>query len=203
MALTAAPYGLRPVNRQGATPSAGGNTRMMHMTVNVATSMAAGAVVVLGTNGEVTVPATTPAIATTTPILGVISGFRFVDPILRYELYDTFLPANAITAGYTQVRVYVHDDPDQLFLVQAGASVTRAQIGLNFGLSNTQANSAVTKRSTTALNAASATATTTAVTVRLVDFLESGTSTAGDSFTDCIVRWVPGAHAYEKGAGPS
>lgn len=203
MALTAAPYGFRPINRQGFTPSAGGNTRVFRQTVNVATSMAAGAVVVLGTNGEVTVPAATPAVATTTPIIGVIAGFRFVDPVMRYELYDTFLPANAVNAGYTNIQVFVFDDPDQLFQIQAGAPVTRAQVGLNFALANTQASSAVTKRSTTSLNAASATATATAVTVRLVDFVESVTSTAGDLFTDCIVKFIPGAHAYDKTTGPS
>lgn len=202
MSLTAAPYGLIAVQKQGSRYNEGGAARSFNMTVNVATALYAGAVVVLGTNGEVTTPAASPTAATTTPIIGVIVGFDFVDPVMKYSLQDSYLPANAINSGYTQIKVIVNDDPDQLFKIQATAAVTRAQIGLNTTITNPQAGNTMTKRSTSSLTAASLAAA--ANTLRLVDFVEAaGQSTAGDAFTDVIVRFTPGAHAYEKAAGPT
>lgn len=202
MSLTAAPYGLVAVQKQGSGYNEGGAARSIPMTVNVATPLYAGAVVVLGTNGEVTTPAASPTAATTTPILGVIVGFDFVDPTMKYFLQDSYLPANAINSGYTNIRVIVNDDPNQLYKIQATAAVTRAQLGLNTTITNPQAGNTVTKRSTSSLTAASLAAT--ASTLRLVDFFVSeGQSTPGDAFTDVIVRFCPGAHAYEKAAGPT
>lgn len=202
MSLTAAPYGLVAVQKQGSGYNEGGAARSIPMTVNVATALYAGAVVVLGTNGEVTTPATSPTAATTTPILGVIVGFDFVDPTMKYFLQDSYLPANAINSGYTNIRVIVNDDPNQLYKVQATGPVTRAQLGLNTTITNPQAGNTVTKRSTSSLTAASLAAA--ANTLRLVDFfVAEGQSTPGDAFTDVIVRFTPGAHAYEKAAGPT
>lgn len=202
MSLTASPYGLLAVQKQASGYNQGGAARSFNMTVNVTTPLFAGAVVVLGTNGEVTTPAASPTAATTTPILGVIVGFDFVDPVLGYALQGSYLPANAITAGYKNVKVIVNDDPDQLYRIQATGPVTRAQIGLNASITNPQAGSVPNSRSTSALTAASLAAT--ANTLRLVDFfVAEGQSTPGDAFTDCIVRFTPGAHAYEKAAGPT
>lgn len=201
MSATAAPYGLIPVEKQGGYPNQGGSAREFRMTVNVATAMAVGAPVVLGTNGEVTVPAASPTSSTSTPPIGVIVGFSFVDPVMKYELQDSYLPANAINSGYTNIKVYVNDDPDQLYKIQATGTVTRAQIGLNTTITNPQSITAAAKRSSCALTHGSLAAA--ASTLRLVDFFETPSSRAGDAFTDCIVRWCPGVHAYEKGAGPS
>lgn len=202
MSLTAAPYGLVAVQKQGSRYNEGGAARSIPMTVNVATALYAGAVVVLGTNGEVTTPAASPTAATTTPVLGVIVGFDFVDPVMKYALQDSYLPANAINSGYTNIRVIINDDPDQLFKIQATGPVTRAQLGLNTTITNPQAGSAVTKRSTSSLTAASLAAA--ANTLRVVDFFDAvGQSTPGDAFTDVIVRFTPGVHAYEKAAGPT
>jgi hypothetical protein len=202
MSLTASPYGLVAVQKQGSGYNEGGAARSFVMTTNVTTALYAGAILVLGTNGEVTTPAASPTFATTTPIIGVIVGFEFVDPVMKYQLFDSYLPANAVTSGYTNIRVIVNDDPQQLYKVQATAPVTRAQVGLNAALSNTQAGSAITKRSTSALNAATLAATTN--TLRVVDFvIAQDQSTPGDAFTDCIVRFCPTAHAYEKAAGPT
>ena len=202
MALTASPYGLIAVQKQASGYNEGGAARSFFQTVNVATALYAGAIVVLGTNGEVTTPAVSPTAATTTPIMGVIVGFEFVDPVLKYQLFDSYLPANAVNGGYTNIRVIVNDDPQQLYKIQATAAVTRAQIGLNTTITNPQAGSTITKRSTSALTAASLAAATN--TLRLVDFvIAQDQSTPGDAFTDCIVRICPTAHAYEKAAGPT
>lgn len=201
MASVAAPYGLIPVTMQGGAPNRGGAARMIPMSTNVATAFYAGAPVVLGTNGEVTVPASTPLAADTVPCLGVLIGIRYFDPTLGYELHSTYLPANAVTAGYTGIQLFVNDDPLQLYKVQADGPVTRAQLGLNFALENLQTGSAVTKKSNVAVTAASAGSAVDSV--RLVDFVRSETSTPGDAFTDLIVRFAPGVHAYEKALGPA
>lgn len=204
MASTAAPYGLRPINRQGGTPSAGGNTRMFTMTTNLAAPLYAGMVALLNASGEIIQPPTGgPVVGTTTsrPI-GVIAGFRFVDPVLKYELYDTVLPTGAVNAGYTNIRIYVYDDPDQLYMVQSSGSVARASIGRNFAMLNAETGSTISKRSNSSITATALT-TTAASCLRLVDFVESVFSTAGDSFTDCIVKFQPGIHAYDNATPPA
>lgn len=202
MSQIAAPYGLIPTQKQGSRYNEGGGARAYILSANNTAAMFVGGVAVLGTNGEPTVPAASPTAATTTPIIGVIVGFEFMDPVMKYQLFDSYLPANAITSGYGSVRVMINDDPDQLYKIQATGAVTRAQIGLNAAISNMQAGNTAIKRSTCALNAATLAAA--ANTLRVVDFpVAEGASTPGDAFTDVLVRFCPGAHAYEKAAGPT
>ena len=44
-------------------------------------------------------------------------------------------------------------------------------------------------------------ANTSTLAVRIVDFVESTTSTAGDAYTDCIVMWNLGVHSYMQADG--
>ena len=55
-------------------------------------------------------------------------------------------------------------------------------------------------RSKNALDASTA-ATTNTLPIRILGFVESGESTAGDAFTDLIVKFNAGMHAYDKPLG--
>ena len=187
MASTASPYGLRPLNLIGGQVFAG-SFREIPMTVNSAVAIYNGDVVQISaaSAGQPQAIATTPS--TSTPgIVGVCVGVRYVTPGLTQPQYAQYLPANAITNGYTQVFIRVCDDPDALFVCQAAGQVAADQRGRfaaleNFGGNNLTGNSSV--RLSTPAN-------TGTLAVRIVDFVD-----AGSNFTDCIVKINQGVHMY-------
>jgi hypothetical protein len=153
-------------------------------------------------NGCDTTPDATTLSANT--VSGVCIGVQFTDPTLKYTLNGTTVPLNCITAGYTNVLVSVLVDPFALFMVQANSAITQAEIGLNADLVTFTGN-ALTGYSTMACNGTAATTNTLAL--RIVDIVNQnslfggGLSAPGDAFTDIIVRWNTGAHAYSYNTG--
>jgi hypothetical protein len=114
---------------------------------------------------------------------------------MKYSLWGQYLPAGAITAGYTNVIVFVNIDPNQLYLIQSDVSgtITQAHIGLNLDMN------VATGSATTGLSTISAIGSTVAATLtfplRIVDLVNQssifggGLSAPGDAYTDVIVRW--------------
>ena len=200
MATTSAPYGLLPINLIGGQSFTGGSIRDYAMTVNSATAIFKGDIVALGVSsgGQPTALAATPT-TSTRGLVGVAVGCSYVDPVLKYQVFANYLPAGAITAGYTNVFIRVVEDPDQLYQVQANGSIARTQIGLNaelanFGGSTTSGNSTIALQATTPANTAT-------YAVRIVDLVVGPFSTPGDSYTDCIVKFNFGVHSYYQSAG--
>jgi hypothetical protein len=205
MALTATPYGLRPVGVSGSSPYTGGTVRQYRLTADndVAIYTYAPVVQVAGAiNGCDTTPDATTLSDNT--IIGVCVGVQYTLPTLLYTLNGTTLPANCITAGYTNVLVSVVDDSNQLFMGQANGAITQAEIGLNTRPVTFTGNS-ITGYSTMALDATAATTNTYAL--RIVDIVNQnsifggGLSAPGDAYTDIIVRWNLGAHNYHYNTG--
>lgn len=190
MANVASPYGLRPVKMLGGRPYSGGSIRHIPMTVNSATAVYTGDVIDIGA-ASAGQPAAISATVTTASagVIGVCVGVSYVDPVLKYEIFSQYLPANAITAGYTNVKIHVCDDPDQLYQVQAAGSVAATVLGKFAALENFGGN-AKTGLSTIRL---STPANTTTLAVRIVDFVD-----AGSNFTDCIVKFNAGVHMYQN-----
>ena len=152
----------------------------------------------VSSGGQPTALTTTPTTATR-GLVGVAVGVSYVDPVLKYQVFANYLPAGAITAGYTNVFIRVVEDPDQLYQVQANGSIARTQIGLNaelanFGGSTTSGNSTIALQATTPANTAT-------YAVRIVDLVVGPFSTPGDSYTDCIVKFNFGVHSYYQSAG--
>ena len=200
MATTSAPYGLLPINLIGGQSFTGGSIRDYVMTTNSATAIFKGDVVTIGVNagGQPEAMTTTPT-TSTRGLVGVAVGCSYVDPVLKYQVFANFLPANAISAGYTNVAIRVVEDPDQLYQVQADGAIARTQIGLNaeltnFGGSTTTGNSTIALESTTPAN-------TSTYAVRIVDLVVGPLSTPGDAYTDCIVKFNFGVHSYYQSAG--
>jgi len=197
MATIASPYGLKPVQLIGGQAFSGGTIREVPMTTNSAVGVFSGDTVVLvgGTALAGTVTPTTTVGATSTPV-GVCVGVRYTDPVMKQTLYAQYLPANAITNGYTNVFIRVVDDPDCLFQVQADATTTyAAAVGRNTALTGFSAGSTTTGNSGVKASVAGLAATAT-LAVRVVDVIDSGAA-----FPDLIVKFNAGVHAYNLGTG--
>jgi hypothetical protein len=71
------------------------------------------------------------------PLLGVANGFAWVDPLAGPQLRNA-VPAATSSAGLldgeTRPVAYVVDSPNAIFLIQANASVTAGDVGLNFNV---------------------------------------------------------------------
>lgn len=200
MSTTSAPYGLIPVKMIGgrAMPHA---MIEVPMTTNSATGIFTGDLVNLsgGTATAVTATPTTTA-GTATPI-GVCVGVRYTDAVSKQEVHSQFFPANGITSGHTNVFIKVVDDPDCVFQVQADGQVAATSRGKNSTLGGFSAGSTTTGKSGVKLLTAGV-ATTATLAVKIVGFPESpGFSTVNDTYTDVLVVFNPGVHAYRNATG--
>lgn len=207
MSANATPYGLKPVGVIGSNAFTGGTTRAFRLTadnsvalfVNGPCTMIAGAVNGVGASGTAGTPSANLA-------LGVVTGIQYTDPVLKYTLFTQYLPVNSVSAGYTNIIVFVNDDPDALFQIQAAGAVTQAAIGWNAAL--TFASATVPGNVTTGLSSVTlgTPANTDNLMVRIVDIVNQSSlqggflSTPGDAHTDVIVKWNFGAHIYHNHA---
>ena len=70
------------------------------------------------------------------PLLGVAAGFAWVDPTTKQPQLKNSIPADTSSAGLydgsDRPTAYVVDNPFALFMIQADASVTAGDLGLNF-----------------------------------------------------------------------
>jgi hypothetical protein len=213
MAATSSPYGLKPINLIGGQAFNGGVIRDIPLVVNSATAFAVGNVIQLSSAGVPSSIAATPtainipgAANATAGIVGVCVGVSYVDPTLKYQVFGQYLPANAVTSGYTNVVIRVCDDPDQLYQIQGSAAFgtltngAAGAIGKNAALGNFGQN-ATTGLSTINLvvgaNGGSLAATTT-LAMRVVDVVEES---ANDAYPDLIVKFNVGVHSYTNPLG--
>lgn len=199
MSTVQAPYGLRPINLIGGQSFTGGTIRKYAMTTNSATGIFFGDVVQIA-DGQPSALTATPT-TSSVGVVGVCVGVQYTDPTLKYSQWAQFLPANAVSSGYTNIYVSVIDDPDQLYQVQADGSVTAADIGNNAALGNFSNGSTTTGNSK--VNVSATTANTSTLAVRIVDLVDGAPtfSTPGDAYTDCIVKFNFGVHSYYQSAG--
>jgi len=215
MSTVSSPYGLKPINLIGGQAFNGGVIREILLTTNNTAPIGFGDLVQLGAAvaGQPTVVTATPT-TSSVGIVGVCVGVRYQLPgqQLGYPLYAQYLPANAVTAGYTNIYVRVMDDPDALFQVQSLGSITVASIGKTIALANFTGGTGSTTVNTTSGNsvvALSATvANTSALACKIVDLVNASSSfggnfpsNPGDAYTDCIVKLNFGVHSYYQSAG--
>lgn len=70
------------------------------------------------------------------PVLGVAAGFAWIDPTTKQPQLKNSIPADTSSAGLydgsDRPTAYVVDNPFALFMIQADASVTAGDLGLNF-----------------------------------------------------------------------
>jgi len=202
MAATAAPYGLRPVNLIGGLPYAG-STRQLKIASGYAVNLFNGSIVTIVTAGTVEAVVTPLVGSAANPFpagtIGVFVGCTYTDPNLKYKIFSQYWPASTVASD---AMAYVVDDPNVLFQAQSAGSLVQAELGSNVPLAavqSTSTGSTTTGNSTSALSAT--TAVTSGIAFRIVDFVESTTSTVGDAYTDVLVKFNPLSHSYTNPTG--
>tara|TARA_R100001126_G_C4884694_1_gene181544 strand:+ start:1952 stop:2614 length:663 start_codon:yes stop_codon:yes gene_type:complete len=219
MAATASPFGLRPTNMIGGAPYNGGAIRHYHVKANNSAAIFNGDLVALSTAGlpaavsssptGIKIPAT--AADATAGIVGVMVGARYIDDN-GVQQFRQFLPANATTSGFTEIKVMVNDDPRQLFKVQGnnslgtfnsgtGGSGFAGAVGKNGELDFSTSGSTSTGNSGVSLKIdanGSNLAVTSTFAVRIIDVVEG---TEGDNFPEFIVKFNVGVHSYDNSLG--
>lgn len=215
MATVSSPYGLKPISMIGGQSFTGGTIREYLMTTNNTAAIFNGDLVQLGAAaaGQPTVVTATPT-TSSVGIVGVCVGVRYqlAGQQLGYPLFAQYLPANAVTAGYTNIFIRVVEDPDQLYQVQSLGSITYGSIGKTIALANFTGGTGSSTGNTTSGNsvvALSATVSNTnALACKIVDLVNSSStfggnfpSNPGDAYTDCIVKLNFGVHSYYQSAG--
>jgi len=200
MATTATPYGLKAVNHIGGTPYAG-STRLLPIASGYATNIYNGSVVAIVAAGTVEIVTDLGNNADAFPagVVGVFVGCTYTDPNLGTVVFRQNWPTGTVA---DDAQAYIVDDPDVVFMAQADGAVTQADLGQNTNFAAVQS---TTTGDTTTGNSNSAVSSTTAVTAtiafRIVDFVDSPTSTVGDAFTDVLIKFNAGIHSYDNPLG--
>ena len=200
MSATATPYGFKPVNEIGGLPYAG-STRQIKIASGYASNIFYGQVVSIVAAGTIEVVVTNGDNSTPFPAgtIGVFVGCTYTNPTTKQLTFAQYFPSGTVA---DDAMAYVVDDYNTLFQVQAAGSLAQATLGSNAKLNAVQSTST---GSTTTGNSNTALSTTTAATsgfaFRIVDFVESTTSTVGDAYTDVLVKFNPVAHSYNNPTG--
>jgi len=200
MATTASPYGLKAVNHIGGTPYAG-STRLLPIASGYATNIYNGSVVAIVAAGTVEIVTNLGNNADAFPagVVGVFVGCTYTDPNLGTVVFRNNWPTGTVA---DDAQAYIVDDPDVIFMAQADGAVTQVDLGQNTNFAAVQS---TTTGDTTNGNSNSAVSSTTAVTAtiafRIVDFVDSPTSTVGDAFTDLLIKFNAGIHSYTRATG--
>lgn len=205
MAAILSPYGLKPVNLIGGLPYAG-STREFKVSTNNVAAIFNGDLIALSAAGNPAAVAATPTAGTTAGIVGVCVGVRFVNPATKQPIWAQFLPAGAITAGYTDVYVVVADDPNTVFQVQGSAAFgtltngAAGAIGKNVALGNFGGSTSTGNATTNAVvgtNGGSL-ANTATLAMRIIGVVPG---TELDAFPELLVKYNGATHSYNFATG--
>ena len=198
MATTAAPYGLKAVNLVGGQPYAG-STRQLKIASGYAANIYNGSVVSIVAAGTVEIVSEVGSNADAFPAgtVGVFVGCSYTDPNTKQKLFSQYWPTGTVAADAV---AYVIDDPDVVFQIQADDTLAQTALGINIPVVNPTAGSTTTGNSTMAADA-SAIAVTNTLAFKIIDFVDSTTSSVGDTYTDILVKFNPSSHAYTNGTG--
>ena len=200
MSTTATPYGFKPVNEIGGLPYAG-STRQIKIASGYASNIYYGSVVSIVAAGTIQVVTTNGDNSTPFPAgtIGVFVGCTYTNPSTKQLTFAQYWPTGTVASD---AMAYVVDDYNTLFQVQADGSLAQTALGSNAILAavqSTSTGSTTTGNSNTAISAT--VATTSGYAFRIVDFVESTTSTVGDAYTDVLVKFNPVAHSYNNPTG--
>ena len=200
MATTATPYGLKAVNHIGGTPYAG-STRLLPIASGYGTNIYNGSVVAIVAAGTVEIVTDLGNNADAFPagVIGVFVGCTYTDPNLGTVVFRQNWPTGTVA---DDAQAYIVDDPDVIFMAQADGAVTQADLGQNTNFAAVQAtDTGDTTNGNSNSAVSSTTATTATIAFRIVDFVDSPTSTVGDAFTDLLIKFNAGIHSYDNATG--
>ena len=206
MASIASPYGLKPINLIGGQTYAG-STRDIRLSTNNTAAIYNGDVIQLSAAGNPAALSATPTAGTTAGIVGVCLGVRYTNPATRQANWAQFLPANAITSGYTDVFIIVADDPDIVFQIQGTTAFGTLTNGANGSIGKNAALGFGTAGSTTTGNSGvnlvvgtngASLASTNTLAMRVVGVVQG---TELEAFPEILVKFNQGVHSYYFSTG--
>jgi len=200
MSNTNTPYGLRAVNRNDGMPYAGATSQfLINPSSGAGTNLFNGQVVLIDANGWIALSTATGADLTTNNLggsdkgaWGVFVGCSYINA-QGQQIYSQYYPSG--TTGV--VTAYVITDPNVTFQAQLDGQVTQAALGANTffaAVQSTSTGSTTTGNSTSALES---TTVTTAAAFKIIGFASPLT----DTYTEVLVKFNPGAHAYTNAVG--
>jgi len=194
MATSATPNGAEPVNTLSASGSYSGKVRHMKIASAYGTAIFYGDFVKLVAAGTVEKAAVTTAVVAGT--VGIFVGCSYTDPSTSQLTFNQQYPASTTASD---IMAYVVDDPKLVFKMQADEAIAQTGLGNNVSAVSTAGSTAI-GRSKNALDGGSI-ATTNSLPLRVLEFVDGPNSTVGDTYTDCLVTYLPLSHAYETKLG--
>ena len=199
MATTASPYGLRPINRVDGMPYAGATETFLIDPAGEATNIFYGQVVIIGADGYLAISTATGADITTNNLggsgvgaIGVFVGCEYVNAqgqVINAQYYPSG------TTGVVTAKVIT--DSNVAFQAQLDGSGAQTVLGTNTFFAAVQSTSTGSTQTGNSTSALDATVQTTAAAFRIVGFVSS----AGDAYTDVLVKFNPSAHSYTNNVG--
>jgi len=201
MALTAAPYGLRPVKRADGLPYAGATTQYLIDPAGEGTNIFYGQAVFIGADGYVALVTGTganagnqafPVANTFTGAVGVFVGCEYVNA-QGQVIFGQYYPSG--TTGV--VKAYVVDDPNVLFQVQLDGAAAQADFGANTFFAAAQSTNTGSTQTGNSTSAMDATVVQTTAAFRIV----SAVSPMTDAFPDVLVRFNVGYSSATNAVG--
>jgi len=172
-------FGLRPYRSLNGAPWNNAQNRYT-IANNLSTAIFQGDPVKPTTAGNVTLARSN----TSDRIVGVFNGVFYNDPSTQKPTFRNNYPGSIAVAGIT---AFVVDDPDTVFLVDADAAFTRADLFKNYSLTNVTGNT-LTGISEKQLDV-SVSGITTTFAVQAIDIQESATdSDTSTSGVNVLVR---------------
>lgn len=183
MATVAAPYGLKPVKRLDGAPYSGATTEFLINPAGNAANIFYGTVVYL--SGGYVTPATDAGTAADpfVSVAGVFVGCEYVND-MGQVVHSQYYPANAVNA-----KAKVVTDPMVLFQAQSSGSIAATEVGIEVGMDGaTQTGNTATGNATNSVGAA----TDAGASLTIVEIV----STAGDAFTDVLVKINSSVHKF-------
>jgi len=199
MATTAAPYGLRPINRIDGMPYAGATSQFLINPAGLASNLFYGQVVIINSAGYIALSVADGSDITTNNLggsgvgaIGVFVGASYINA-QGQQIYGQYYPSG--TTGV--VTAYVITDPFVTFQAQLSGSGAQTVLGTNTFFTAVQSTSTGSTQTGNSTSSLTATVQTTAAAFRIVGFA----STPGDAYTDVLVKFNPSAHSYLNNVG--
>lgn len=132
MSNTSEKFGLRPYRSINGAPWNNAQNRYT-ISSNNTTAIFQGDPVKPQTSGNVTLQASN----TSNAVVGVFNGVFYTDPSTQKPTFRNFYPGSIAADDIT---AFVVDDPETVFLVDANAAFTRADVFRNYSLTNVTGN---------------------------------------------------------------
>ena len=132
MANVAEQFGLRPYRKLDGTPVVGAQNRYT-IASNYGSAIYQGDLVIPVTGGNIE----RHVYNNSTSVVGVFNGCFYTDPTTQKPTYSNYYPGSIAADDIT---AFVIDDPDAVFLIDADAAFTRADLFQNYSVTNATGN---------------------------------------------------------------